>query len=219
VRVALADDSALFRQGLALLLNSVGVVVSAQAATPDDLLRQFARDPPDAVILDIRMPPTYTDEGLALAERLRGLYPGTGVLVLSTYAVTGYAVRLLEAGMRGVGYMLKDRVDDVDALRDALARVVAGELVVDPEIVARLLARKRRAVELDSLTEREREVLRLMAEGRSNAGIGHGLHLSQKTVEAHVASLLAKLGLPPAADDNRRVLAVLKWLRATSSWG
>jgi DNA-binding NarL/FixJ family response regulator len=217
VRVALADDSALFRQGLALLLGSAGVVVSAQASTPDDLLCQLARDPPDAAILDIRMPPTYTDEGLALAERLRGLHPGTGVLVLSTYAVTGYAVRLLETGTRGVGYMLKDRVDDVDALCDALARVVAGELVVDPEIVARLLARERPAAELDALTGREREVLRLMAEGRSNSGIGHRLHLSQKTVEAHVAALLSKLGLPPAAEDNRRVLAVLKWLRATSS--
>jgi len=217
VRVALADDSALFRQGLALLLGSAGVVVSAQASTPDDLLRQVARDPPDAVILDIRMPPTYTDEGLALAERLRRLHPGTGVLVLSTYVVTGYAVRLLEGGTSAVGYMLKDRVDDVDALCDALARVVAGELVVDPEIVARLLARERPAAELDTLTEREREVLRLMAEGRSNSGIGHRLHLSQKTVEAHVASLLAKLGLPPAAEDNRRVLAVLKWLRATSN--
>jgi DNA-binding NarL/FixJ family response regulator len=216
VRVALADDSALFRQGLALLLSSVGVVVSAQASTPDDLLRQLARDPPDAAILDIRMPPTYTDEGLELAERLRGLHPCTGVLVLSTYAVTAYAERLLESGTRGVGYMLKDRVDDVEALCDALARVVAGELVVDPEIVASLLARERRAAELDSLTERERAVLRLMAEGRSNSGIGQRLHLSQKTVEAHVATLLAKLGLPPTAEDNRRVLAVLKWLRATS---
>jgi DNA-binding NarL/FixJ family response regulator len=216
VRVALADDSALFRQGLALLLDAAGVVVSAEASTPDDLLRQIADDPPDAAVLDIRMPPTYTDEGLALAERLRALHPHIGVLVLSTYAVTSYAVRLLETGARGVGYMLKDRVDDVDALRDALARVVAGDLVVDPEIVARLLTREGRTGELDSLTEREREVLRLMAEGRSNGGIGHRLHLSQKTVETHVANLLAKLGLPPTAEDNRRVLAVLKWLRATA---
>jgi DNA-binding NarL/FixJ family response regulator len=216
VRVALVDDSALFRRGLAMLLGTVGVEVTAQASTAAVALQQVRADPPDAVVLDIRLPPTHTDEGLQAAERIRSLHAGIGIVVLSTYAVTGYAMRLLELGPRGVGYVLKDRVDDVNALHGALARVVAGESVIDPEIVAGLFAQRRRASELDRLSAREREVLDLMAEGRSNAGIGQRLHVSPKTVEGHVAGLFSKLGLVAAPDENRRVLAVLRWLRATA---
>jgi len=217
VRVALVDDSALFRRGLAMLLTSVGVEVAVQAATAAEALARIAIAIPDVVVLDIRLPPTFTDEGLVAAERIRAAHPGVGVLVLSTYAVTGYALRLLQNGARGMGYMLKDRVDDIDALHDALARVVAGELVIDVEIVGRLFDQERRATELDVLSERERDVMKLMAEGRSNVAIGQRLYLSPKTVESHVASLFVKLGLPPAPDDNRRVLAVLKWLRAVEA--
>jgi len=161
------------------------------------------------------MPPTFTDEGLAAAARLRAAHPGLGVLVLSTYAETAYAVRLLELGA-GVGYLLKDRVDDAGAVRDALQRVVSGETVVDADIVLRLLARRRHTDLLDRLTLREREVLAQMAEGRSNAAIARHLRLAEKTVESHIATLLTKLHLEPAADDNRRVLAVLTWLRTTT---
>jgi len=215
VRVALVDDSALFRRGLAMLLATVGVDVVAQASTAEEALPCVAADPPDVVILDIRLPPTFSDEGLVTAERIRSLHPGIGVLVLSTYAVTSYAVRLLQTGSEGIGYMLKDRVDDIDALHDALSRIVEGGLVIDAEIVGRLLGHERRATELDLLSERERDVVKLMAEGRSNVAIGQQLYLSPKTVESHVASVFVKLGLFPAPDDNRRVLAVLKWLRAT----
>jgi DNA-binding NarL/FixJ family response regulator len=216
MRIAIADDSGVFRQGLTRLLTEAGVEVTAQAATGDELLRRIEADPPDVVILDIRMPPTFTDEGLATAEQLRARHPDIGVFVLSVYGETPYAVRLLNNGRRGLGYLLKDRVDDIDTLRDALARVAAGESVIDPEIVARLLDQHRRTSELDQLTDRERNVLRQMAEGRSNAGIGKQLHLSHKTVETHVASVFSKLGLPAASDDNRRVLAVLTWLRANA---
>ena len=212
LRVALADDSALFRRGLELLLSSTGVEVTAAVRTGDELLARIAGDLPDAVIVDIRMPPTFTDEGLRTADAVRAAHPGIGVLVLSTYAETPYAVRLLQGGSRGVGYLLKDRVDDPEALHDALRRVVAGESVIDPDIVARLVARPGRTP-LDELTAREREVLSLMAQGRSNAGIGQALFLSPKTVETHVASVFVKLAIPAASDDNRRVLAVLTWLR------
>jgi DNA-binding NarL/FixJ family response regulator len=214
VRVALVDDSALFRRGLAMLLATVGVEVTAQASTSDEILQSVASCPPDVVVLDVRLPPSFTDEGLLVAELLQARHPGIGVLILSTYAVSGYATRLLQNGSRGTGYLLKDRVDDIDALRDALARVAAGQSVIDPELVSRLLAGHRRATELDRLSQREKEVLKLIAEGRSNAAVSQRLHLSAKTVEGHVAGLFAKLGLPAAADDNRRVLAALKWLRA-----
>jgi DNA-binding NarL/FixJ family response regulator len=218
MRVALADDSVLFRRGLATLLRVAGVEVTAEEATGADLLREVSLDPPDAVILDIRMPPTFVDEGLTTAEQLRQRHPGAGILVLSTYSETRYATRLLDGlGSRGVGYLVKDRVADPEALCDALARIVAGECVVDPEIIARLLAQHRVRNQLDSLTERERDVLRLMAEGRSNARIGKELYVSTKTVETHVASVFTKLGLYQASDDNRRVLAVLTWLRATGN--
>jgi DNA-binding NarL/FixJ family response regulator len=215
VRVALADDSALFRKGLAALLAASDVEVTAAVPSGADLLQAVAVDLPDAVVLDLRMPPSFTDEGLVTAERLRARYPTLGVLVLSTYAEVSYAARLLQTGTRHVGYLLKDRVEDSDALLDALRRVVGGESVVDPDIVRRLLGRQRITQTVDQLTAREREVLQLMAEGRSNAAIGKELYLSAKTVETHIAQVFAKLGLPPSSDDNRRVLAVLTYLRGT----
>ena len=216
MRVAIADDSALFRSGLALLLGSLQVEVVLQARTGEELLARFPTPRPDAVLLDIRMPPSYTDEGLATATTLRAKWPDLGILVLSTYAETPYAVRLLRDGSRHVGYLLKDRVDNAETLRDALDRIVAGEAVIDPDIVSRLVASRTRDP-LGALTERERDVLRLMAEGRSNIGIGRQLFLSAKTVEAHTASVFSKLDLPGDSDDNRRVLAVLSWLRANAA--
>lgn len=215
MRVLICDDSALFRRGLALLLTDVGVEVAGETASVEQLHTVVAAGAPDAVVLDIRMPPTFTDEGLTAAARLRATHPGLGVLVLSTYAETAYAVRLLELGP-GVGYLLKDRVDDAGTVRDALERVVRGETVVDSDIVVRLLARRRHTDLLDRLTAREREVLAHMAEGRSNAAIARRLRLAEKTVESHIATLLTKLHLEPAPDDNRRVLAVLTWLRTTA---
>ncbi|MEX5708286.1 DNA-binding response regulator [Parafrankia soli] len=215
MRVAIADDSALFREGLAMLLNAAGVQVIAQAAEPDKILAHIADEPPDVVILDMRMPPTFTNEGLVTAERIRGLHPGVGVLVLSTYADIRYAVRLLGDGRGGTGYLLKDRVEDVGNLLDGLRRIADGRLVVDEEIVAGLLTHRRKAEALDRLTKRERAVLREMAEGRSNAGIAVRLHLAAKTVENHVASVFTKLEMPVSGDDNRRVLAVLAWLRSS----
>jgi DNA-binding NarL/FixJ family response regulator len=216
VRVALADDSALFRRGLATLLAASGVEVTAAVPSGSELLVAVAADLPDAVVLDLRMPPSFTDEGLVAAEQLRARFPALGILVLSTYAEVSYAARLLSTGPRHVGYLLKDRVEDSDALLDALRRIVAGESVVDPDIVSRLLGRSRTASAVDSLTAREQEVLRAMAEGRSNAAIGKELFLSAKTVETHIAAVFAKLGLPPSSDDNRRVLAVLTYLRETA---
>jgi DNA-binding NarL/FixJ family response regulator len=215
MRIALADDSNLFRRGLRSLVTAVGVEVAFEARDPSALLTLVEADPPDAVIVDIRMPPTFTDEGLVVAETLTARYPEMGVLVLSTYSETAYAVRLMEGGGQGIGYLLKDRVDDVSTLVDALERVCAGRSVIDPDIVARLIAQHRRVDEMAELTVRERDVLAHMAEGRSNAGIGQALGLSARTVEAHVASVFLKLRLPASGDDNRRVLAVLTWLRAT----
>ena len=215
MRVGLADDSALFRRGLAALLTASGVEVTAQAASGADLLQAVAVDLPDAVVLDLRMPPSFTDEGLVAAEQLRARYPALGILLLSTYAEVSYAARLLQSGTRHVGYLLKDRVEDSDALLDALRRITAGESVVDPDLVRRLLGRQRITQSVEELTAREREVLQLMAEGRSNAAIGKELFLSPKTVETHIAQVFAKLGLPQSSDDNRRVLAVLTYLRGT----
>jgi DNA-binding NarL/FixJ family response regulator len=213
VRVALADDSALFRQGLARLLADAGVEVIAEASSGAELITRVSASPPDVAVLDIRMPPTFTDEGLVTAEQLRRQHPGVGVLLLSTYAETPCAVRLLAGGSARAGYLLKDRVDDTRALREALIRITEGGCPIDPDIVARLLSPQRTASRLDRLTDRERDVLRLMAEGRSNLGIAQQLYLGQKTVEAHAAAIFTKLGLPVTADDNRRVLAVLTWLR------
>lgn len=215
MRIALADDSNLFRRGLRLLVTAVGVEVAFEARDPSALLTLVEADPPDAVIIDIRMPPTFTDEGLVVAETLTARYPEMGVLVLSTYNETAYAVRLLEGCGQGIGYLLKDRVDDVSTLVDALERVCAGRSAIDPDIVARLIAQHRRVDEMAELTARERDVLAHMAQGRSNAGIGQALGLSPRTVEAYVASVFQKLQLPASGDDNRRILAVLTWLRAT----
>jgi DNA-binding NarL/FixJ family response regulator len=214
VRVAIADDGALFRAGLELLLRQAGLDVTLSVGTADELLARLPDDHlPDAVILDIRMPPNYSDEGLAAAEYLKQRHPRLGVLVLSAYVETVYAIRLLTPGLPGVGYMLKDRVGNVEVLHDALRRVSAGEQVVDADVVSRLLAARRRDTELGALTAREREVLRHMAEGRSNAGIGQQMNLAAKTVETHVANVFGKLKLQTSGDDNRRVLAVLAWLR------
>jgi DNA-binding NarL/FixJ family response regulator len=214
MRVAVADDSGLFRSGLTTLLSIAGIDVTADEATGAALVREVQLDCPDAVVLDIRMAPTFTDEGLATAEVLRQQYPELGVLVLSTYSETAYAARLLAASTRSVGYLLKDRVADLRTLTDALTRIVAGECVVDPGIIIRLLEQHRVASKLDAFSVRERDILRLMAEGRSNSRIGEELFISTKTVEAHVAAVFSKLGLYQTSSDNRRVLAVLSWLRA-----
>ena len=214
MRVAVADDSGIFRTGLTTLLSIAGIDVTADEATGAALLRAVESDCPDAVVLDIRMAPTFTDEGLATAEVLRRRFPELGVLVLSTYSETAYAARLLAASSRSVGYLLKDRVADLKTLTDALTRIVAGECVIDPGIIVRLLDQHRVASRLDTFSDRERDILRLMAEGRSNSRIGEELFISTKTVEAHVAAVFSKLGLYPTSNDNRRVLAVLRWLRA-----
>jgi DNA-binding NarL/FixJ family response regulator len=213
LRVAIADDAALFRRGLALMLAEAGFAVTAQAGDARALLDAVRTDPPDAVVVDIRMPPTHTTEGLDAARALAESHPAVGVLVLSAHVETHYALQLIQSGARGAGYLLKERVSDLDELADAVRRVAAGGLVVDPSVVAALVGRKRARNPLDDLTEREREVLAIMAEGRSNQAICERLYLSPKTVEAYVRSLFIKLGLQAGADDNRRVLAVLTFLR------
>jgi DNA-binding NarL/FixJ family response regulator len=215
VRVALADDSTLFREGLASLLIAAQMQVTVQARTGDELLARVERDVPDVAVVDIRMPPTYTDEGLTTAQQLRDAHPELAVLVLSTFAEPRYAMRLLGFGRGGVGYLLKDSVLDVADLCDSLRRLRAGEVVIEPSLVQRLMQRQSMSRSLDVLSDRELHVLRLMAQGRSNAGICHVLSLSAKTVETHVGNIFTKLDLFPGEDDNRRVLAVLTWLRAT----
>jgi DNA-binding NarL/FixJ family response regulator len=212
MRVVIAEDAALFREGLTRLLEDRGHQVCAAVADGDALLAVVAAHHPDVAVVDVRMPPTHTDEGLRAALDLRRDHPGTGVLVLSQYIETRYAARLLEGSAAGVGYLLKDRVADVAEFADALARVAAGGTVLDPEVVSRLLGAGRHAHGLAALTQREREVLSLMAEGRSNAGIASALVVSAGVVEKHVASIFGKLGLPPSEGDNRRVLAVLRYL-------
>jgi DNA-binding NarL/FixJ family response regulator len=216
VRVVIADDAVLIRSGVATLLAESGIETVAQAADAEELLRLVARTTPDAAVVDIRMPPTHTHEGLHAARRIRREHPGVAVLLLSQYLDAGYALRLAEDNPAGVGYLLKDRIAHAATLADALHRLVAGECVVDPTIVSRLLARARVHNPLDDLTPREREVLSLMAEGRSNATIGRLLSLQSKTVETHVSRVFSKLGLVEEADGHRRVLAVLAYLRAES---
>ncbi|WP_283136139.1 response regulator transcription factor [Rhizohabitans arisaemae] len=213
MRVVICDDSALFRRGLALLLRHLGVEVVAEIADVGELRPRLAAERVDVVILDIRMPPTFTDEGLTEAVGLRARFPELGVLVLSTYAEAAYATRLLEASPRGVGYLLKDNVENPSALRDALERVTSGGAVVDPEIIGMLVRARHEETLVNRLTDREREVLALMAEGRSNAAIARRLFVGAKTVEAHIAAVMTKLDLRPEPEDNRRVLAVLTWLR------
>jgi DNA-binding NarL/FixJ family response regulator len=213
LRVAVADDAALFREGLSRLLTEAGFAVTAAVGDAEALLASVAADPPDVAVVDIRMPPTHTTEGLQAAHTLRARHPGTGVLVLSAHVETGYALQLIESGATGAGYLLKERVADVAELSDAVRRVAAGGLVVDPSVVATLVGRRRVQSPLDALSEREREVLAVMAEGRSNQAICERLFLSPKTVEAYVRSVFTKLDLHQAVDDNRRVLAVLTYLR------
>jgi DNA-binding NarL/FixJ family response regulator len=212
MRVVIAEDAALFREGLTRLLADRGHQVVAAVADGDALLAAVARHHPDVVVADIRMPPTHTDEGLRAAIEIRRDHPGTGVIVLSQYIETRYAARLLGGNAAGVGYLLKDRVADVAEFADALARVARGGTALDPEVVSHLVRASRHADGLAGLTVRERDVLALMAEGRSNAGIAAALVVSAGVVEKHVASIFGKLGLPPSEADNRRVLAVLRYL-------
>jgi DNA-binding NarL/FixJ family response regulator len=214
MRVVVADDVMLVRSGLARLLADAGVEVVGEAADADDLLRLVALDQPDVAIVDIRMPPTHTDEGLVAARRIRERYPKTSVVLLSQYLEPRYAQRLLADQPGGLGYLLKERVSDIAVLVDALRRVTEGECVIDPTIIARIMQRKRPDSPLTLLTSRERDILALMAEGRSNAGIAGELQISERTVEAASAQLFRKLGLEPSPDLNRRVLAVLTMLRS-----
>ena len=212
MRVVLADDSLLLREGVARLLQEAGLDVVAQAGDGEDLLRKVGAHKPDVAIVDVRMPPTHTDEGLRAAAEIRDKHPTTGVLVLSQYIEEAYAMELLSSNAEGVGYLLKDRVADLERFIDAVRRVGEGGSALDPEVVSRLLGRRRQEDPLAEISPREREVLALMAEGRSNQGIGRKLFLSPKTVETHVHRILTKLGIADDGDDNRRVLAVLAYL-------
>jgi DNA-binding NarL/FixJ family response regulator len=214
VRVVVADDVMLVRSGLARLLIDGGIDVVAEAGDAEALLRAVALEQPDVAIVDIRMPPTHTDEGLVAARRIREQHPETAVVLLSQYLQVRYAERLLADQPGGLGYLLKERVFDIAVLIDALRRVTEGECVIDPTIVARLLQRRRPDSVLARLTAREHDILALMAQGRSNAGIAGQLGVSERTVEATCATLFRKLGLEPSPDLNRRVLAVLAMLRS-----
>ena len=214
MRVVIADDSVLVREGIVALLTRAGVDVAAEASDPDELLVQVDAERPDVAIVDVRMPPTHTDEGLRAAAEIRKRFPGVGVLVLSQYVEEAYALDLFADGADGLGYLLKDRVADLDRFVDSVRRVGEGGSALDPEVVGRLLGRRRREDPLDALTPREREVLGLMAEGRSNSGIAEHLVVTERAVEKHVTSIFTKLGLPRASEDHRRVLAVLTYLRS-----
>jgi DNA-binding NarL/FixJ family response regulator len=214
VRVALADDAAVLREGLARVLAEAGIEVAAQVGAADELLAAVEELRPDVAVVDIRMPPTWNDEGLAVAEEIRRRYPQVGVLLLSQYIEAEYALRLLEGGSERIGYLLKERVLDVGDLVRAIERVAAGETVVDPALVSQLLGRAREGSPLDQLTPREREVLSLMAEGLTDRGISERLFVTPNTVETHVRHIIGKLGLPATPADNRRVRAVLAYLRS-----
>jgi serine/threonine-protein kinase len=212
MRIVIADDEMLMRDGLERLLTEAGFAVVGTAANPSELRSLIPATQPDVAIIDIRMPPTHTDEGIVVAQQIRGAHPAVGVLVLSHYLESRYAMRLLEHHPGGAGYLLKQRVSSIAVLSDALHRVSDGECVIDPTIVSRLIARRAQGP-METLTDRERQVLTLMAEGRSNLGISQRLSVSPKTVEAHVGSILLKLGVDGSSDDHRRVLAVLAFLR------
>jgi DNA-binding NarL/FixJ family response regulator len=209
-----ADDSVLLREGVVRILREAGFDVLAQAGTADQLLLHVRSLLPDVAIVDIRMPPTFTDEGLRAAQQIRASYPDVAVLVLSQYVETGYALELLAGGADGVGYLLKERVSDIAEFAAAVRRVGAGGSALDPTVVGRIVNRRRRDDPLAELTPREREVLELMAEGRSNQGIAERLVVTERAVEKHVTSIFLKLRLPAAAEDHRRVLAVLTYLRS-----
>ena len=214
MQVVIADDAVLFREGLARVLQAAGIGVTAQVGDGEQLIARVRADPPAAVVVDIRMPPTHTREGLDAAQRIRAEHPQVGVLVLSQYVEPHHAIQLLQDGASGVGYLLKDRVADVNEVVDAVRRVAAGGSVIDPEVVTQLVSRRRTRDPIQELSERERQVLALMAEGRSNQAICERLFLSPKTVEAHVHIIFTRLDLHATPDDHRRVLAVLAFLRA-----
>ena len=214
MRVALAEDGMLFREGLARLLGDRGFTVTASCASAEELLEAVALDAPDVVISDMRMPPAQNDEGLQVARAIRARHPGVGVLVLSQYAEPGLAMELLGESVEGLGYLLKDRVQDIDEFAAAVHRVAAGGSAIDPEIVSGLLRRERSPDPLAGITPRDREVLGLMAEGRSNQGIAERLGVTERAVQKHITSIFQRLGLGASGDDHRRVLAVLEFLRA-----
>jgi DNA-binding NarL/FixJ family response regulator len=214
LRVLVADDSVLLREGLVRLLQESGCEVVAQAGDADDLLRKARAHKPAVAIVDVRMPPDNTDDGLRAAVTIRSEHPETGVLVLSQYIEEQYALELIGEASEGVGYLLKERITDVSVLLDAVRRVAARGSVIDPQVVSQLLRRHRHEDPLEDLSDREREVLELMAQGRSNHAIAARLVISERAVEKHVTSIFSKLKLPPAEDDHRRVLAVLRFLHA-----
>jgi DNA-binding NarL/FixJ family response regulator len=219
MRIVIADDSMLIREGIGMLLSDAGFEVVATAPDAEGLMRAVARHEPDVAIVDVRMPPTHTDEGIRAAREIRARHPGTGVLVLSQHVEEAYAMDLLAESAEGLGYLLKDRVTDVDRLADAIRRVGEGGSALDPEVVARLVGRRRERDPLEELTPREREVLGLMAEGRSNVGIADELVVTERAVEKHVGNIMAKLGIRPAEADHRRVLVVLAYLRGEGRAG
>jgi DNA-binding NarL/FixJ family response regulator len=213
MRIVIADDAFLLREGTARLLSEAGHEVVAQAGDADDLLRKVRAHRPDVAIIDIRMPPDNVDDGLRAALTIRDELPDVGILLLSQYVEDRYLSQLLAGGAEGVGYLLKDRVAEVERLTDAVERVSAGGSVLDPEVISQMLGRSREQGPLDALTERERQVLGLIAEGRTNRAIAEELFLSERAVERHVTSIFTKLDLPAREHDHRRVLAVLAYLR------
>ena len=214
MRVVVADDSVLLREGVVRVLEDDGFEVVGQAGDAEDLLRKVGAHKPDVAVVDIRMPPNLTDDGLQAAKKIRVDYPDTGVLVLSQYLEESYALDLVADSAEGVGYLLKDRVAEIDRFTESVRRVGSGGSALDPEVVSHLLGRRRREDPLEVLTDSEREVLGLMAEGRSNIAIAESLVVTERAVEKHVTSIFSKLDLPPAAEDHRRVLAVLTYVKA-----
>ncbi|MBN8867729.1 MAG: response regulator transcription factor [Solirubrobacterales bacterium] len=214
MRVVVADDSILLREGVVRVLEDDGFEVVGQAGDAEDLLRKVGAHAPDVAVVDIRMPPNLTDDGLRAAREIREKHPGTGVLVLSQYLEESYALELVADSAEGVGYLLKDRVAEIDRFTESVRRVGSGGSALDPEVVSHLLGRRRREDPLEVLTTREREVLGLMAEGRSNRAIAESLVVTERAVEKHVTSIFSKLDLAPTAEDHRRVLAVLTYVKA-----
>lgn len=214
MRIVIGEDSVLLREGVARLLEDSGMEVVARAGDVEDLMRKVRAHKPDVAIVDIRMPPTHTDEGIVAAKTIRRELPETGVLVLSQYVEEGYALALLGDGAEGIGYLLKQRVAEVERFTDAIHRVASGGSALDPEVVSHLLGRNRQEDEMAALTPRERDVMGHMAEGRSNASIAAELVVTERAVEKHVTSIFSKLELPSAGEHHRRVLAVLAWMRS-----
>jgi DNA-binding NarL/FixJ family response regulator len=213
VRAVVADDSLLVRAGIVSILRDAGIDVVAQAASAEELLRAVGEHLPDVAIVDIRMPPDFKDEGIHAAHAIRARHPGIGIVILSSHVDLGTATRVLAESPERLGYLLKDRVGDVGEFVGTLRRVAGGGSALDPEVVSRLLASNREAARLQVLTPREHEVLQLVAEGRSNKGIGDRLGVSERAVQKHVTAIFAKFGLPAGEDDNRRILAVLEYVK------